>query len=66
MTTDDRPSDQPATSRIQVWLELDLDTLPIKGTLSAPDCPPIPFVGWLGLTAALEGLRTVGDGSSDE
>jgi hypothetical protein len=42
---------------IGVWLELDLDAQPIEGTLTPPDRPPNPFVGWLGLTAALEALR---------
>lgn len=42
---------------VALWLELDLDAQPIKGTLAPPRGPSVPFVGWLGLTAALEGLR---------
>ncbi len=50
-------SDRPPTTSIGVWLELDLDAQPIEGTLSPPGDPPARFTGWLGLTAALEGLR---------
>lgn len=52
---DDRPSEE--TGPIQAWLELDLEVQPIEGTLRPPDGPPTRFSGWLGLTAALEGLR---------
>ena len=43
---------------IGIWLELDLSAQPIAGTLSPPGGPPSAFVGWLGLTAALAGLRS--------
>jgi len=49
------PRDGP--DPIQVWLELDLVARPIRGTLSLPAGSPSPFVGWLGLAAAIEGLR---------
>lgn len=42
---------------IRIWLELDLDAQPIEGTLTPSDGGPSRFVGWLGLTAALEGLH---------
>lgn len=46
-----------AATVIGGWLELDLDAQPIEGTLSPPGGSPSTFIGWLGLTAALEGLR---------
>lgn len=46
---------------IGIWLELDLSAQPIAGTLSPPGGPPSAFVGWLGLTAALAGLRGAGE-----
>lgn len=42
---------------IQVWLEVDLEVQPIEGKLGPPHRPPTTFIGWVGLTAALEGLR---------
>jgi hypothetical protein len=42
---------------IRVWLEVDLEAQPIEGTLGPPHGPPTTFIGWVGLTAALEGLR---------
>ena len=50
---------------IDVWLELDLDAQPIEGTLGRRDGPRRPFVGWLGLTAALEELRGSGADATD-
>ncbi len=43
--------------RRRAWLELDFDAQPIEGTLAPPGGPTTPFVGWLGLTVALDGLR---------
>lgn len=40
-----------------VWLELELDAEPIRGTLCLPDGDSRPFVGWLGLTSCLSALR---------
>ena len=57
MTTNELPTDERTTGPIRAWLELDLDAEPIEGTLSPPGGPASPFVGWLGLTAALERLR---------
>ena len=51
----DPASDGPAP--VRVLLELDLEAQPIEGNLGRPGGPSTPFVGWLGLTAALEGLR---------
>lgn len=39
------------------WLEVDLEAQPIEGTLRASDGKTAAFIGWLGLTAALERLR---------
>lgn len=39
------------------WLELDLEAEPISGSLRLQDDIPRPFVGWLGLSVALEALR---------
>ncbi len=66
MTGGDLRSDE-GVSPIRAWLEADLETQPIEGTLSPPHGSPSPFVGWLGLTAAIEGLspgRDSPDGSS--
>jgi hypothetical protein len=52
---DVRPGEGAAP--IRAWLECDLDAEPIEGTLSQPEGPQSRFVGWLGLTAALERLR---------
>ena len=48
------------TSAMGVWLEIDLDSEPISGSIRAEDDTPKPFVGWLGLTAVLETLRRNG------
>jgi hypothetical protein len=42
------------TGRICFQLELDLTTQPIEGELRTAAGTSLPFVGWLGLTAALE------------
>ena len=67
MIADGRPHRQPPQRMsmsdgswpIRAWLELDLEAHPIQGTLSRPGGAPNPFVGWLGLTAALEGLSSL-------
>lgn len=41
----------------RLWMEVDLDANPIRGTLRTPDGPPSSFTGWLGLTTALDGMR---------
>lgn len=56
MTHDDAQTD--GSARISLRLEVDLDAEPIEGTMSPAGGQPNPFVGWLGLTAALEGLRS--------
>ncbi|MEX2457511.1 MAG: hypothetical protein WD770_00820 [Actinomycetota bacterium] len=55
----DRVANEPPDA-IQAWLELRLDTEPIEGTLTIPGAAANPFVGWIGLTAAIEGLRSPG------
>jgi hypothetical protein len=60
----DSGGDTPGSTIARVWLELDLEAQPIEGTLTAPDGPATPFVGWLGLTVALEGLRS--DSTGDQ
>lgn len=52
-----RASTGEATLRL--WLELDLDAEPIRGTLRQSGGPSSTFTGWLGLSAALERLREV-------
>lgn len=42
--------------RIALELEVDLTAQPIEGTMSHAGGRPKPFVGWLGLTAALDKL----------
>jgi hypothetical protein len=60
MTAEEPPTE--GAFPIRALLEVDLDAQPIQGILSAPGEAPRPFVGWLGLTAALElcrpGLRS--------
>lgn len=43
---------------IAVRLELDRDAEPITGTLTQGDEEARPFTGWLGLTDAIEAIRT--------
>ncbi len=45
------PAERPAP--IGVWLEFDLDSDPIEGTLRQSERPPRRFTGCLGLSAAL-------------
>lgn len=47
----------PADGTVRLCLEIDLHREPITGTLGLPDKAPSHFTGWIGLTAALEGLR---------
>lgn len=42
---------------VAAWLEVDLAARPIEGTLRPVGRRPRPFVGWLGLTTAIERLR---------
>jgi len=43
---------------IGLWLELDVGSGPISGTIRVGDEAPKTFFGWLGLTAVLESART--------
>lgn len=44
---------------VGIWLRIDLDAEPIVGSLEVPgEAAALTFVGWIGLTAALELLRT--------
>lgn len=52
---------EEATRVLGLWLEVDLDSEPITGSIRVADETPRPFVGWLGLTAVLEAVhRRVG------
>lgn len=42
--------------RVELLLELDIDADPIAGLVRHGNGAPRPFTGWLGLTAALEGV----------
>lgn len=42
---------------IRLWLEIDLESEPISGTIRVADEAPKPFLGWLGLTSLLETVR---------
>lgn len=44
----------PRSERVTVSLELDISSEPIEGIVSTPDGTSHPFIGWLGLTGALE------------
>lgn len=48
---------------IELWLEVDLETEPIMGSLRLLDDDPIPFLGWLGLTAALSAAQEASESS---
>jgi hypothetical protein len=50
------------SERIKLNLELDLASQPIEGEVHAAGGSSHPFVGWLGLTSALE--QAVADGES--
>ena len=50
------------SERIRLSLDLDLASEPIEGEVHATGGSSHPFVGWLGLTSALE--RAVADGVS--
>ena len=50
------------SERISLHLDLDLASEPIEGEVHADGGSSHPFVGWLGLTAALEGA--VSDGTN--
>lgn len=41
---------------MELWLEVDLDDEPIRGVLRLPNEVSFPFLGWLGLTVALDRL----------
>ena len=56
VTAEDSKSCRAGTP-VRVWLELDLEAQPIAGTIGTAGARPSPFFGWLGLTAALEGLE---------
>jgi hypothetical protein len=53
----------PGSSRISLHLDLDLGTQPIEGEVRTVGGHSLPFVGWLGLTAALE--QATQDGPTD-
>lgn len=42
------------SARTTLRLAVDLTCEPIEGEVQAPTGPVLPFVGWLGLAAALE------------
>ncbi len=42
------------SERVKLHLELDLVSEPIEGEVHSSGGPSHPFVGWLGLTSALE------------
>lgn len=44
----------PRSPRTTLRLDVDLTCEPIEGEIQAPSGPAVPFVGWLGLAAALE------------
>ena len=48
------------SERIRLHLDLDLASEPIEGEVHADGRPALPFVGWIGLTSALE--HAVADG----
>ena len=52
------------TERVKLHLELDLLSEPIEGEVHSSGGSSHPFVGWLGLTSALE--RAVAGESSDQ
>jgi hypothetical protein len=51
------------SERVKLQLELDLASEPIEGAVQSSGGSSHPFVGWLGLTSALE--RAVAGESTD-
>ena len=51
------------SERVKLHLALDLASEPIEGEVHSSGGPSHPFVGWLGLTSALE--RAVAGESND-
>lgn len=51
-------TEQIEASVIGLWLEIDLGSGPITGTIRVAGDAPKPYFGWAGLTAVIEGLRT--------
>ena len=49
------------SERIKLFLDLDLASEPIEGEVHAADGLQHSFVGWLGLTSALERAAACGD-----
>lgn len=47
---------------VRVFLEVDLDVEPVRGSLTNEDGSVQTFVGWLGLTVALDRLRARSEG----
>lgn len=64
MTRDDAQTNDSA--RISIRLEVDLDAQPIGGMITPAGGQPSPFVGWLGLTAALAELGSREDPPTPE
>lgn len=53
----------PPSERTTLRLAVDLSREPIEGEVQAPTGPVLPFIGWLGLAAALErAVLPSGDG----
>ncbi len=63
MSVDPLPPE--AASAIRASLEIDLHTELIRGTVNRRGARPSPFVGWLGLAAAIAALRKGADPSEE-
>lgn len=53
-------AEKKGETAIGLWLEIQLDSEPICGSIRGADDAPKSFVGWLGLTALLESFRRNG------
>lgn len=49
------------TDVVRVWLEIEVDSDPIAGTIHLHDEKGVPFVGWLALSSGLERLRRMAE-----
>jgi hypothetical protein len=56
----------PNAETVRVTVEILVEPERIAGTVQEPEGRRIPFSGWLGLIAALEGCRATGAGRRRE
>jgi hypothetical protein len=53
----ERSDAPPKAASVRIYMDIELDAEPIRGTLGLTGAGTRPFNGWLGLSAALEAVR---------